>query len=195
YIESNSISHPMIVCDDFDIGSDFYQNLMQVLSFVAVAFNAFAIYCIFYKSPKQMGAYKWYLLIYQLSSTLFDFVYMFFTLPVIFFPVPMGYPASWIAQWLSISGHTAVALVVTTCLCLVASIVMLFVYRCHVIIPAHHVLKVNDNGLGNFALALLGTHGCVESVTLIMCNEPYRTFVGIVEGDRSFPILLSVVQR
>ncbi|PIO75068.1 7TM chemoreceptor [Teladorsagia circumcincta] len=135
-----------------------FVNLMHVLSFIAVAFNAFAIYCILCKSPKQMGAYKWYLLIYQLSSTLFDFVYMFFTLPVIFFPVPMGYPASWIAQWLSISGHTAVALVVTTCLCLVASIVMLFVYRCHIIIPAHHMLKANDNGYIYASVAIFVFH-------------------------------------
>ncbi|XGW08224.1 hypothetical protein V3C99_010937 [Haemonchus contortus] len=289
---------------------------MHILSVIAIAFNAFAIYCILFKSTKQMGIYKWYLLAYQLSSTVFDITYMIFTLPVIFFPVPMGYAASWFARMFSISGHTAVQMVVTACLCLVASIVNLFVYRCHVIIPNYHFLKASNNGqiyatviifalhllscpvgiagiapdqveakkwcleeytcaksaaflpqlyfytphrlerpaiaattvgsisgiicvtcivmssyflrqngklsektrqmqrrfllylciqvlipticmfipivtlmyifgttndtkrdLGNFALALLGTHGCVEAVTVIMCNEPYRTFV------------------
>ncbi|VDO34818.1 unnamed protein product [Haemonchus placei] len=139
---SSRYSGSMIVCDDFEIdNNNFYFILMHLLSVFAIAFNAFAIYCILYKSTKQMGIYKWYLLAYQLSSTVFDITYMIFTLPVIFFPVPMGYAASWFARMFSISGHTAVQMVVTACLCLVASIVNLFVYRCHVIIPNYHFLK------------------------------------------------------
>ncbi|XGW07525.1 hypothetical protein V3C99_010581 [Haemonchus contortus] len=30
--------------------------------------------------------------------------------------------------------------------------------------------------LGNLACALVGSHGCIASLSLIMCNEPYRTF-------------------
>ncbi|KAK6057530.1 7TM chemoreceptor [Cooperia oncophora] len=131
---------------------------MHVLSFFAIGFNAFAIYCILYKSTKQMGAYKWYLLSYQLCSTAFDIVYMFVTLPVIFFPVPMGYAASWIAQWLSISGHTAVQFVVTLCLCLVGSIVNLFLYRCYVIMPDHHILKSRVNGHVYASVAIFAFH-------------------------------------
>ncbi|KAK6038891.1 hypothetical protein COOONC_23604 [Cooperia oncophora] len=59
----------MIECDDFDLDTGFYLNFMHSLSVVAVPLNVLSIFCILYKSTKQMGSYKWYLLIYQLTST------------------------------------------------------------------------------------------------------------------------------
>ncbi|EPB75198.1 hypothetical protein ANCCEY_05712 [Ancylostoma ceylanicum] len=40
------------------------------------------MYCIIRKSTKQMGSYKWYLLAYQLSSFIFDFVFTVLILPM-----------------------------------------------------------------------------------------------------------------
>ncbi|KAK6039479.1 hypothetical protein COOONC_23016 [Cooperia oncophora] len=33
-----------------------------------------------------------------------------------------------------------------------------------------------DGGLGNVALAVIGSHGCVSSLSVVMCNEPYRNY-------------------
>ncbi|KAK6037694.1 7TM chemoreceptor [Cooperia oncophora] len=133
----------MIECDNFDLENGFYLNLMHSLSVIALLINLFAIYCIVCKSTKQMGTYKWYLFAYQIASTAFDLVYTGLTLPVIFFPIPMGYPGAWIAQWLSISSHAAVISVILTCSLLVATILNLFNYRCHLVTPNYHFLKIN----------------------------------------------------
>ncbi|VDO19635.1 unnamed protein product [Heligmosomoides polygyrus] len=123
-----------------------YLAIMHSLSIVAIPLNLFSIYCIVYKSTRQMGEYKWYLLASQVASALFDFVYMMLTLPVIFFPIPMGYPAAWIAVWLPISVNTSVVIVIPLLAILAASIVNLFVYRCHVVMPSDHFLKLQNRG-------------------------------------------------
>ncbi|VDP34111.1 unnamed protein product [Heligmosomoides polygyrus] len=136
----------MIECEDFDLSPQVYLAIMHSLSIIAIPLNVLAVYCIVYKSTRQMGEYKWYLLCYQLTSTLFDFVYMALTLPVIFFPIPMGYPAAWIAQWLSIGSRISVVLVVPLFASLSATILNLFIYRCHLITPPHHILKLSKHG-------------------------------------------------
>ncbi|KAK6023432.1 7TM chemoreceptor, partial [Ostertagia ostertagi] len=127
---------------------------MHTLSILSLFLNLFAFYCIACKSTKHMGAYKWYLLAYQTASLVYDAVYSLIILPVIFFPMAMGYPGSWIAHWLSISGHAGVIMVILTCSLLVACILNLFNYRCHLVTPAHHFLKINDNGHIYTSLAL-----------------------------------------
>ncbi|KAK6020900.1 7TM chemoreceptor, partial [Ostertagia ostertagi] len=136
----------MIECDDFDEEIDSYLNIMHSLCISALFMNLFALYCIVFKSTKQMGAYKWYLLAYQMVSTVFDIVYTGVTLPVIFFPITMGYPAGWIAHWLSISTYASIIMVVLICSLLAASILNLFHYRCHLVTPTRHFLKSIDNG-------------------------------------------------
>ncbi|KAK6035661.1 7TM chemoreceptor [Cooperia oncophora] len=108
--------------------------------------NLFAFYCIVYKSTRQMGAYKWYLLAYQASSTAFDTVYTGFIIPVIYFPEAMGYPGSWLAVTLSITGHAGVIMVFLTAALLVGCILNLFNYRCHVVTPNHYFFKIGNNG-------------------------------------------------
>ncbi|KAK6728470.1 hypothetical protein RB195_005854 [Necator americanus] len=87
----------MIGCDDFDPHSELHITFMHALSVLAPPVNLSAIFCIIRKSTKQMGAFKWYLLLYQTANTTIDFIYLTVTLPVIFFPIPMGYTGSWIA--------------------------------------------------------------------------------------------------
>ncbi|KAK6056811.1 7TM chemoreceptor [Cooperia oncophora] len=128
------------------LDTGFYLIFMHSLSVVAVPLNVLSIFCILYKSTKQMGSYKWYLLIYQLTSTVFDFIYLALTLPIIFFPIPMGYPASWIAPWISITSHLSVLLVVYIGSFFAATIVSLFIYRCHVVTPTLHFSRINNHG-------------------------------------------------
>ncbi|KAK6015006.1 7TM chemoreceptor [Ostertagia ostertagi] len=136
----------MIECDDFNPSMNFYLIFMHCLSVIDLYLNMLAIYCILYKSTKQMGAYKWYLLAYQVVSTSFDFIYTAVTLPVIFFPVPMGYPAGVFSQWLSISTHACTIIVVITCSWLIATILSLFNYRRHLVTPAYPFFNFTDRG-------------------------------------------------
>ncbi|VDO75710.1 unnamed protein product [Haemonchus placei] len=150
----SELSCSMIECDDFDLEPGFYLNLMHTLSIMALVMNLFAVYCVVCKSTKQMGVYKWYLLIYQAASTLFDFVYTSLTLPVIFFPVPMGYPGAWIAEWLSISSHAATITVILTCSMMAAAVLSLFNYRLFVVTPTHHFMRISDNGKSRYCYVI-----------------------------------------
>ncbi|VDO23286.1 unnamed protein product [Haemonchus placei] len=132
----------------------FYLVFMYLLSAVAVPLNLLSLYCILTKSPAQMAAYKWYLLIYQTISTVFDTVYLVLTLPIIFFPIPMGYPASWTIPWIPITTHLAVLLVVYIATLFGATIVSLFMYRCHVITPARHFSKISHQGMSWIPVSL-----------------------------------------
>ncbi|KAK6042515.1 7TM chemoreceptor [Cooperia oncophora] len=122
-------------CDNVEMKNHLYMSVMHSLSIIALFMNLFAFYCIVYKSTRQMGAYKWYLLAYQASSTAFDTVYTGFIIPVIYFPEAMGYPGSWLAEALSITGHAGVLMVFLTAALLVGCILNLFNYRCHVKYP------------------------------------------------------------
>ncbi|VDO75709.1 unnamed protein product [Haemonchus placei] len=136
----------MIECDDFDLEIGIYLTIMHSFSIMALIMNSFALYCVVRKSTKPMGVYKWYMLAYQMASTAFDFVYTGLTLPVIFFPIPMGYPGAWIAQWLSISTHASIIIAILTGSLLVASILNLFNYRRHLVTPTHHFLRFREDG-------------------------------------------------
>ncbi|VDO23285.1 unnamed protein product [Haemonchus placei] len=159
----------MIECEDFDLSTGFYLVFMHSLSVVAVPLNLLSFYCILTKSPQQMAAYKWYLLIYQIISTVFDSVYLVFTLPIIFFPIPMGYPASWTIPWIPITTHMSVLLVIYIGSLFGATIVSLFMYRCHVITPARHFSKIS----GVVASGALSRHGYgFESQVDIRLGQP-----------------------
>ncbi|XGW08226.1 hypothetical protein V3C99_010938 [Haemonchus contortus] len=136
----------MIECDELDLENKFYVTLMHTLSFADLAMNSLAIYCIIYKSTKQMGAYKWYLLIYQIVSAIFDITYTAVTLPVLFFPIPMGYPGGWIAHFIPVDTRTTLTMVTITYSWLGASILNLFNYRRHVVTPTHPIRNFTDRG-------------------------------------------------
>ncbi|KAK6048906.1 7TM chemoreceptor [Cooperia oncophora] len=140
----------MTSCDNVELKNDLYMSVMHSLSIIALFMNLFAFYCIVYKSTRQMGAYKWYLLAYQASSTAFDTVYTGFIIPVIYFPEAMGYPGSWLAVTLSITGHAGVLMVFLTAALLVGCIINLFNYRCHVVTPKHYFVK-----FGNYVLCIV----------------------------------------
>ncbi|KAL6729743.1 hypothetical protein Aduo_000772 [Ancylostoma duodenale] len=145
----------MMICSDFDPDPPTYKTIMSVLSVVTPPVNLFAMFCILRKSPSQMGSYKWFLLAYQSTSTTFDFLLTVLVLPVVFFPIPMGYPDSAIARKLSFSANVALSAIVITVPVLTVCIVVLFLYRCHVIIPQQHVLKVNRKGQNSIITTLL----------------------------------------
>ncbi|XGW08225.1 hypothetical protein V3C99_010938 [Haemonchus contortus] len=144
----------MIECDELDLENKFYVTLMHTLSFADLAMNSLAIYCIIYKSTKQMGAYKWYLLIYQIVSAIFDITYTAVTLPVLFFPIPMGYPGGWIAHFIPVDTRTTLTMVTITYSWLGASILNLFNYRRHVVTPTHPIRNFTDRGEYCFTVGL-----------------------------------------
>ncbi|EYB82760.1 hypothetical protein Y032_0352g3282 [Ancylostoma ceylanicum] len=159
----------MTPCDEFNLHPPTYKTIMTVLSALTPPVNIFAIYCILRKSTSQMGPYKWFLLAYQSTSTAFDFVLTIIVLPVVFFPIPMGYADSAIAQLLSLNTHVALCSVVITAPILTVCIVALFLYRCHVIIPHHHFLKINKKGQTSLITAIL----------LIICTPVILSLVRI----------------
>lgn len=136
----------MIQCDEFDPSPLVYRTFMTSLSVVTPPINIFAIYCIIKKSTKQMSSYKWYLLAYQMASSTFDFVFTVLILPVVFFPIPMGYADSTIARWISLDPHVSLIIFISCIPFLTVTFLSLFVYRCHLIIPQHHFLKINKRG-------------------------------------------------
>ncbi|EYC26116.1 hypothetical protein Y032_0011g1569 [Ancylostoma ceylanicum] len=146
---------------------------MTVLSFVTLPVNIFAMYCIIRKSTKQMGSYKWYLLAYQLSSFIFDFVFTVLILPMVFFPVPMGYADSTLARWTSLSSHASLIIFVSCFPFLTVTTISLFVYRCHLIIPQHHFLKINREG-----------HVYISSVLLLIYCVPVGAGLVNVSPDQ-----------
>ncbi|CAJ0592556.1 unnamed protein product [Cylicocyclus nassatus] len=137
----------MIQCDDFDPHPVVYRSFMASLSIVTPPLNAFAIYCITRKSTKQMGFYKWWLLMYQLSSCVFDFVFTILIVPVVFFPIPMGYADSLLARLISLNGHVALILFISCIPLLTVTCLYLFIYRCYVLLPHYHMLKMNKRGI------------------------------------------------
>lgn len=136
----------MIECKDFDPNPHTYLTSMNIISVIALPVNLFTIFCILCKSTKAMSAFKWYLLLYQITSTIFDFIYSTITIPVIFFSLPMGYTGSWIAERFSVTVHTTLLMVVPSFPCVAACIFSLFAYRIHLIIPHNHILKRSENG-------------------------------------------------
>ncbi|KAL6729751.1 hypothetical protein Aduo_000779 [Ancylostoma duodenale] len=151
----------MIYCDDFERSPIVYRTFMTTLSIVTPPVNIFALYCIIRKSTKQMSSYKWYLLAYQLTSSIFDFVFTVLILPVVFFPIPMGYADSMVARWISLGSHISLVLFISCVPFLTVTILSLFVYRCHLIIPQHHFLKINKRG-----------HAYISSVLLLIYCVP-----------------------
>ncbi|EYC17700.1 hypothetical protein Y032_0030g2221 [Ancylostoma ceylanicum] len=131
----------MTPCDDFNLHPPIYCTIMSILSVMTLPVNILAIYCITRKSTRQMGPYKWFLLAYQSTSTTFDFSLTIVVLPVVFFPIPMGYADSMIARWLSLRTHVALCTIVITVAVLTTCIVALFLYRLHVVIPHNHFLN------------------------------------------------------
>ncbi|WKX94354.1 hypothetical protein Q1695_011536 [Nippostrongylus brasiliensis] len=187
-----------------------------------------------------MDVYKWYLFSCQLFSTVFDVAYTLFFLPVLFFPVPMGYTASRLSDALSISAFGGFCVSAAILGCLSAIILNLFTYRLNVVLPKAHVLSLSKlghmylsvgvatfclicvavaligtsvnqaeaklwaaeasvptvgltipilliiysmaaavdigQGFANFQMFILGLHGTITSITVLLCNEPYRTF-------------------
>ncbi|KAL6729750.1 hypothetical protein Aduo_000778 [Ancylostoma duodenale] len=128
---------------------------MTTLSIVTPPVNIFALYCIMRKSTKQMSSYKWYLLAYQLTSSIFDFVFTVLILPVVFFPIPMGYADSMVAKWISLGSHISLVLFILCVPFLTVMILSLFVYRCHLIIPQHNFLEINQRGQAYISSVLL----------------------------------------
>ncbi|EYB82758.1 hypothetical protein Y032_0352g3280 [Ancylostoma ceylanicum] len=149
----SGVNPDMTPCDGFNLHPPTYKTIMIILSALTPPVNIFAIYCIIRKSTRQMGSYKWFLLAYQSTSTTFDFSLTTLVLPVVFFPIPMGYADSVIARWLSLSTNTALFTVVMTVVALTTCIVALFMYRLHVIIAHHHFLKFSHRGHALFATA------------------------------------------
>lgn len=123
-----------------------YFAIMHVLSILAPPVNLYTVYCIVWKSTRQMGSFKWYLLLYQVTCMLFDFVFTTVTLPVIFFPLPMGYTGSWIAEKLNITVHATFLMVVPAIPCVSACIHSLFFYRLHIIAPHGNFFRKYDKG-------------------------------------------------
>ncbi|EYC26138.1 hypothetical protein Y032_0011g1580 [Ancylostoma ceylanicum] len=136
----------MSTCINLDVYPHAYLTAMHVSSFLSPVVNFFTIFCILRKSTKAMSAFKWYLLMYQVTSTIFDFIYTTVAVPVIFFPLPMGYTGSWMAEWFSISVHTMFIIVIPSFPCVATCIFGLFAYRIHVIIPSNHFLRISENG-------------------------------------------------
>lgn len=136
----------MIQCDDFDLHPIVYRAFMTSLSIITPPINIFALYCILRKSSKQMGNYKLYLLAYQLTSSTFDLVFTFLIVPVVFFPIPMGYPDSLIARRISLGAHVSLIIFISSIPFLAVCILSLFSYRCQLIIPRHHFFKTDQKG-------------------------------------------------
>ncbi|KAL6729752.1 hypothetical protein Aduo_000780 [Ancylostoma duodenale] len=157
----------MIQCDDFDLHPMLYRTFMITLSIVTPPVNIFALYCIVRKSSKQMGHYKWYLLAYQLVSCTFDFVFTVLIVPVVFFPIPMGYADSPLARWMSLSSHAALIIFISSVPFLAVSILSLFSYRCQLIIPRHHFLKTSQRGQFYFTIILLAVYSVPVSAGLV----------------------------
>ncbi|KAK6039634.1 7TM chemoreceptor [Cooperia oncophora] len=121
-----------------------------------------------------MSAYKWYLFANQVVSALFDFVYTAVTLPVIFFPVPMGYPAGIFAQWFSISCHASIIMVVIICSWLSATTLNLFNYRRSLVTPAYRYLSCfGDHGhiYASIAIVAINFIPCTIGVLDILPNQ------------------------
>ncbi|VDM79804.1 unnamed protein product [Strongylus vulgaris] len=94
-----------------------------------------------------MGSYKWWLLAYQLSSSIFDFSFNVIVMPVIFFPIPMGYADSAFANWVTLSADAALFIFAISFVFIAVSTLNLFIYRCHAIIPQGYFLKTDTRGL------------------------------------------------
>ncbi|VDK47043.1 unnamed protein product [Cylicostephanus goldi] len=132
----------MIDCDDLDPHPFAYRTFLMFLSAITPLINVYAVFCIVKKSTKQMALYKWWLLIYQLASSAFDFVYTTLLMPVMLFPTMMAYADSYIARWISLSTVTGIRIFAFSLVPLVSTIISLFIYRCYVVIPQNHVLKI-----------------------------------------------------
>ncbi|EYB82757.1 hypothetical protein Y032_0352g3279 [Ancylostoma ceylanicum] len=161
----------MIKCDDFDAYPRIYLTFMYTLSILAPPVNLFAVFCIICKSTNQMGAFKWYLLLYQTMSSTSNFLYTTVTLPVVFFPLPMCYTGSWIAGLLDMSVHTAVILVIPFGTIHVSCTFCLFAYRIHLILPHNHFLRLKGNGHVYASVAFFAVYS-VPTIAALIDSSP-----------------------
>ncbi|KAE9555126.1 hypothetical protein FO519_001621 [Halicephalobus sp. NKZ332] len=78
----------------------YHEIRLHINTAICAFFNALAIYCILFHSTKNMEVYKWYLLVIQLTTALFDFHLTFIAAPFPTFPIP-GFCAAgiWSRHW------------------------------------------------------------------------------------------------
>ncbi|VDL71058.1 unnamed protein product [Nippostrongylus brasiliensis] len=155
-------------CRELDLKPQIYIHAMGALSIITIPINMLALYCIVRKSPKQMDIYKWYLFTYQSISTAFDWAYTILLLPVLFYPVPMGHTAAWLAEIFSIPTYGGFCFCASILGCLAAIILNLFGYRLNVIVPRAHALSLSK--LGHAYMSVAVATFCIICVAIALID-------------------------
>ncbi|WKX94352.1 hypothetical protein Q1695_011535 [Nippostrongylus brasiliensis] len=98
----------------------------------------------------------------------FDWAYTILLLPVLFFPVPMGHTAAWLAEIFSIPTYGGFCFCASILGCLAAIILNLFGYRLNVIVPKAHVLSLTKLGHAYMSVAVAAF--CIICVAIALID-------------------------
>lgn len=71
---------------------DFLLTDMHIITGISTPIHFLGLYCIIFKTPKQMRSVKWYMLILHIYVMIFDYSYTIMTVPFVLSPFAAGFP-------------------------------------------------------------------------------------------------------
>ncbi|EYC04355.1 hypothetical protein Y032_0088g2157 [Ancylostoma ceylanicum] len=130
----------MIVCDTIDPNPSSYIIAMKIISIFSPIPTLVALFCII-TCPARMGSqYRINLLLYQIWSLLFDFVFSLCVTPVLFYPMTMGYLAG-IGRNFNGSLYPLTVFIFLNIALIGVAVLNMLLTRYYAIIPAEHFLR------------------------------------------------------
>lgn len=136
----------MIECDEINPIPILYIDTLKALSVVGPLCNFLAMYCIVTSPDRFSIIYRANMFMLQLFLMAFNILFSLIAIPVIFFPMTMGYSAG-------------LAAITPDMLCLLTIIIFVFINllfvtfigihlsRIQMILPQSHKLKISTKGL------------------------------------------------
>lgn len=135
----------MIECEKLDQHPIYYIRALNVLSFVGPLSNILAMYCVVSCPDRFSVSYRANMFMHQLFLMGYDTAFSFVSIPVIFFPMPMGYSAGVGA----IGQELSALFIILTFICInliFVAFVGIHLSRIQMVLPQPHVLKISTKG-------------------------------------------------
>ncbi|EYC10743.1 hypothetical protein Y032_0054g2528 [Ancylostoma ceylanicum] len=136
----------VIVWDMIDPNPSSYIIAMKIISIFSPVPTLVALFCIITCPARMESQYRINLLLYQIWSLLFDFVFSLCVTPVLFYPMTMGYLAG-IGRNFNGSLYPLTVFIFLNIALIGVAVLNMLLTRYYAIIPAEHFLRKHSKGL------------------------------------------------